>query len=66
MGSDGMGWDGGGRAFTRGFWPFVNSRIGTFFRPIRHETDDTGETVRGRKSLPACNFRVELDNPDIC
>jgi hypothetical protein len=63
-----MGWDGMGAAepSQEGFGKFVNSRIGTFFRPLRDETDGSGETVRGPKSLPACNFRVELDNPDIC
>ena len=36
-----------------------------FFRPLRHETDDTGETVRGRKSLLTCDFRIESDNHAI-
>jgi hypothetical protein len=49
----------------RGVPEFVNSRIRTFFRPLRHETDGTRESVRDRKSWPDGHFRVESDNHAI-
>jgi hypothetical protein len=54
------------RVSEQGVPQFVNSRIGTFFRTLRHETDGTRESVRDRKSLLACNFRFEPDNHAVC
>ena len=50
---------------VEGVWPFVSSRVRTFFRRLRHETDGTSESVQDRESLPDCDFRVWPDHHAI-